>query len=96
MSVALGRIDDMHGTIAGGKAIRNEREQNLIELIVVVEECARMTTAADLPAGEIDCSGRCLQRNLQQRIIVQKSGNEGLTFIGKASYLRLRRLFSVR
>ena len=47
VALALSRVDDMHGTLAGGKALADEGQQHLIELIVVVKERARMTTAAE-------------------------------------------------
>ena len=57
VAVALRRIDDMHGAIADSEALADERQQHLIELIVVVKERARMTTAADFSTGETDFSG---------------------------------------
>ena len=60
VAFALRRIDDVHRAIAGGEALADEGEQHLVELVVGMEERARVAAAPDLAAGEIDFSRRCV------------------------------------
>jgi hypothetical protein len=62
VAFALGRINDMNGAVARGKALTDEGEQDLIELFFGVEKRARVATAPDLPTREIHCTVQCVHR----------------------------------
>ena len=58
VALAFGRIDDVHGAVAGGEPLADEGKKDLVELVLGMEERARMAAAADLAAGKIHLAFR--------------------------------------